>query len=417
MRDENEMIDDEGAVRLLAPLRGAPDVRTGIDVPRAMAEGLRRRRLRRWSTGVAALAVTAVAAGGGTFAVAAMRNESPLPRPAPTASALTPSVAAAPAGPASCAVTRLPTAGVKKAVATAADPSGRWAAGRLYSTAGRPAKLVVWKDGVIDKQVALPGGDAGFVDLNSSGAGLVTAYGAGDHESSYLYQGGRFTRLRGTDVSAGAINEAGVIVGGRTVSAALDMIPVRWASATAAPAPLPLPAKATGGSAGDIAEDGTILGGVSVGDKASTAYLWFPDGTGRYLPLPTMRDGTRATSFAGHSISNGWVSGEAVRATPDTTSFTPMRYQIATGKYETMPTTIGRAALVSSDGWVAGEGRLSPVLVAGTRTVELPPYGVTSAQPGGIGFDVRGMSADGAVIIGYKIGPGMSNDPLMWNCR
>ncbi|BCY06326.1 hypothetical protein L3i22_014140 [Actinoplanes sp. L3-i22] len=411
------MIDDEGAVRLLEPLRGDPDVRTVIDVPRAMAEGLRRRRLRRWSSGVAALAVTAVAAGGGTFAVAAMRPDDPLPRPTPTASARTPSAAAAPVGPASCAVTRLPTAGVKKALATAGDPSGRWAAGRLYSTAGHPTKLVVWKDGAIDKQVAMPGSDATFGDLNSAGHGLVTAYGAGDHESSYFYQDGRFTRLRGSDVSAGALNEAGVIVGGRTVSADLDMIPVRWASATAAPQPLPLPASATNGSAGDIAEDGTILGSVSVGTKTAAAYLWFPDGTGRYLPVPKMRDGTRATSFVGQSISNGWVAGSAVLDTADSSTFTPVRYRIATGEYEFLPRELGTAARISADGWIVGEGQFSPVLVAGTRAVKLPPYGPTSKNPGEISYDVRGISADGAVIVGYKAGLQLTNDPLMWTCR
>jgi hypothetical protein len=84
---------------------------------------------------------------GGTLAVSAIDGprQVPVPRvvltPAPTggigASAM-PSSAAAPAiAPAGCTVSRLPTDGVRKAVVTGGDPSGRLLAGRLYRASDR----------------------------------------------------------------------------------------------------------------------------------------------------------------------------------------------------------------------------------------------------------------------------------------
>lgn len=414
MRDENDMIDDEGAVRLLEPLREEPDPRTGVDVPRAMAEGLRRRRLHRWSSGVAAIAVTGLTLGGGTLAATALNGNDPTPRPVPTASVPTSvPTSAAPAAFVTCAVTRLPTGGVKKAVATAGDPSGRWAAGRLYSTKGHPTETVVWKDGAIDRRMALPGDDADIVDLNSSGAGVANGYIDGEHQVAFRYANGDFTRLRGTDVGASAMNEAGVIVGGM---GDLATVPIRWKSATASPEKLPLPPGATEGGASDIADDGTIVGSAGP-ERKTTGYLWLPDGTGHYLPLPKMRDGKRATAFAPQSISNGWVSGNAILETPDSTSFTPVRYRIATGEYETFSTEIWQAGAVSADGWTVGEGRNSPVVADGARTAVLPVYGAKSKQPGDTSYDIRAISADGHVVIGYKAGPDLGNDPLMWTCR
>lgn len=417
MRDENEMIDDEGAVRLLEPLRGEPDSRTAIDVPKAMSEGLRRRRSRRWSTAFAALAVTSLTIGGGTLAVSAVRQNAPEPRPAPTVTAAA-NTTTAPvvAGPARCEVTRLPTAGVKKAVATAGDPSGRWAAGRLYSTSGHPSKTIIWKDGAIHQQLAMPGSDADVVDLNSAGAGVANAFGAGDHQSAYQYKNGHFTKLRGEDIAAIAINDAGVMAGTQGAPED-DSVPVRWPSATATPQKLPLPDKATQGAAEGIAEDGTVVGIAGPDIHTLSGYLWFPDGTGRYLPLPTMRDGRRATSFSPASISNGWVSGNAVYETKDMTAFTPMRYRISTGEYETLSTDVDSGDLVTADGWVVGGGRQSPVMLAGSRTVELPAYGKAGSAPGLIFYDVRAVSADGRVVIGYKAGEDLGNDPLMWTCR
>jgi hypothetical protein len=418
MNDETMMIDDEGAVRLLAPLREEPDPRTAIDVSRAMAEGLRRRRLRRWSSGVAALAVTTVTIGGGTLAVSALRDDPPEPAPSPTVTSTVASAptAAAPAGVTACTVTRLPTGQVKKAVATAGDPSGRWAAGRLYSTQGHPAKTVIWKDGAIHQQLAMPGADADVVDLTSTGTGIANGYDADDHEMAFLYDNGRFTRLPGTDVSARAINESGVIVGALG-TAEQDPLPIRWTSASAAPARLPLPAGATLGSAADLAEDGTVVGVAGPGTNATTGYLWFPDGTGRYLPLPTMRDGKRATSFAPDAIRDGWVSGDAVLETKESTSFTPMRYRIATGEYEMLPSGIGGASAISSEGWVAGEGRYAGALAIGSKLVELPAYGAKSTAPGAVTYDIRAISADGRVVIGYKAGDNLGNDPLRWTCN
>ncbi len=231
---------------------------------------------------------------------------------------------------------------------------------------------------------------------------------------AFRYENGRFTPLRGTDVGASAINEAGVVVGAQ---GDVETIPIRWASATAAPEKLPLPPGATQGSAGGIAEDGTVVGSAGPDIHSLNGYLWFPDGTGRYLPLPRMRDGKRATSFSPQAISNGWVSGDAIYETRDMTAFTPMRYRISTGEYEMLSTDIAGGRLVTAEGWVVGEGRRSPVMIAGKRTVELPPYGKAGTTPGEVSYDVRAVSADGHVVIGYKAGENLGNDPLLWTCR
>jgi hypothetical protein len=54
---------------------------------------------------------------------------------------------------------------------------------------------------------------------------------------------------------------------------------------------------------------GTIARSVSTGNDP-TGYLWGPDGTGSFLPLPVV-DGRRAAYFWPESIRNGWVVGRA----------------------------------------------------------------------------------------------------------
>lgn len=402
---------DERAVRLLLPLREEPDGPARIDVPRTMVEGRRRRVLRRWSGGAALIALTSVAAGGGTLAVAALRDGSPVPVPTVTATATaTPSaVAAAPAQPTGCTVTRLPTDGVRKAVVTAGDPTGRYLAGRTYQPSPGP---ILWKDGKILDRPRLTGDDPSFDDINSSGIAVGSAFLGDLQQQGYAYRDGRVTELDGKHTVPMAINDAGVIVG--TIGEVLKEVPVRWDSADAKAEPLPMPAGMTTGSADAIAEDGTVVGSVATDSRATASgYLWLPDGTGRKMARPEV-DGGEADYFWPESITNGWVAGRAVDDSPDgsTRSFASMRYRIADGTYHPLPQSVF-PALIADNGWVAGEAG-PPVILAGSKVVELPRYRTLKE------YQISYYSADGRRVAGHSTdseGNQVGNEPLLWTCR
>lgn len=405
------MNDDELGVRLLRPLAGEPSAHARIDVPKAMAEGRRRRKLRWWSSGVAVVALTAASVGGGTLVATAMDHD-PAPRPVPTAFATTAPSKAAAETPTSCTVTRLPTNGIKKAVLTAGDPSGHYLAGRLYlGGTGFNRPIIIWKDGKILATVAMPGSDQTVYALNAAGVAVGTSFDTKDRQHAYVYRNGTFRQLAGGEAGATDINEAGVIVG--AVGAAYAGVPVRWSSATATPTRLPLPKGAAGGDVVGISDDGTIVGDVSPANGEGSGHLWFADGTARTMAVPTV-DGAKGTFFWPESMSNGWVVGRAVRDDKDgSRSFESYRYQISTGKYEpiTVPLLNSRLA---ANGWVAGVGSGQlPVIVAGGQAVPLPGHGTN------VEYMMSSVSADGKVAGGYSVGDGtpVTNEPLMWRCR
>ncbi len=400
---------DERAVRLLLPLREEPEGPARIDVPRTMVEGRRRRVLRRWSGGAALIALTTVAAGGGTLAVSALRDGTPVPAPTATADASPSTVAAAPAVPTGCKVTRLPTGGVEKSLVTGGDPSGRYLTGRLYRAS---ANTIVWRDGKILATPRVPGSDASFPDVNRSGVAVGGTFLPSDRQQAYVYRNGRVSELDGRDTTATAINDAGVIVG--AIGMPFAGVPARWDSADAKVTRLPLPAGATIGSADGIAEDGTIVGSVAADDRSeSSGHLWLPDGTERTMALPLV-EGETADYFWPESIVDGWVAGRAVLDKPDGSRwFTSYRYRIADGTYEKL-TAPQYPALIAENGWVAG-GTRQPVVVAGTEEIALPRY------PGASDYQIRSISADGRVIGGSSSNltgeDQVGNDPLVWTCR
>ncbi|WP_430789600.1 hypothetical protein [Actinoplanes sp. G11-F43] len=422
MRGEDEMIDDD-AGRLLRPLRAEPDGPPRVDVGRAMAEGRRRRGLRRWSGGVALVALTSVTAGGGTLAIAASRPDQPRPEPAPVVST-SPSVqvAAAPAvaPPTSCEVVKLPTGGVRKSLITSGDPSGRYHAGRLYDAADN---LIVWKDGKIDARFRMPGLDASIYDMTSTGAGVGSSY-PGEGQQAYSYRDGTVTELDGRRSAAYAINEAGVIAGvteddGREV-------PVRWRSAGAPMERLPLPSGATSGRAGDIAEDGTVVGVVGEDRAQETGYLWLPDGTGKAIPLPTV-EGRKADFFRPAAITDGWVLGVAIveGGTDGVTGeagkagsvpiYTSLRYRLSDRTYHPVPSTVD-ADQLAGNGWILGTtGKFyQPVIASGDEVFKLPLYADFKE------YDVRSLSADGRIAGGYTTDMGpeeVDNRPILWTCE
>ncbi|MEV4275745.1 hypothetical protein [Actinoplanes xinjiangensis] len=410
MRDEDQMID-ERAVRLLRPLREEPEGPPRIDVPRTMVEGRRRRVLRRWSGGAALITLTSVAAGGGTLAVSALREPVPVPTVTATATATPSQVAAAPAVPTGCKVTRLPTDGARKAVLTAGDPSGRYLGGRTYGTGAGP---IVWKDGRIFARPRLTGEDAGLNDINSSGVAIGSAF-LGQRQQGYVYRDGRVTELDGRHTAPLAINDAGVIVG--AIGEVLHEAPVRWDSPGAKAVRLPMPAGMTSGRADAVDEDGTVVGRIAADSRElDSGYLWLPDGTGRAMEMPEIEGGP-ADYFWPDSISNGWVAGRAVDDRADGSRwFTAMRYRIADGSWEKLPENVF-PNLIAANGWVAGgpTGRdEAPIITAGSEVVRLPRYKTAKE------YEISTFSADGRRLGGYITdmeGELVGNEPLLWTCR
>jgi hypothetical protein len=363
---------DREAVALLSPLAGDPAGQSRIDVAGAMAEGRRRRRTRWWTSGLAVVAVTATTAAGGTLAFPALgRPTPPPPRPTVTASPST-AVAAPPAGPKDCTVSRLPTAGIEKALVTGGDASGRWHVGRLYPPGGGQGRpLVVWRDGKIVSQIRVGGDDDSFADINSRGQAVGSGF---DPEiRPYAYRDGKVKPLAGGEGK---------------------------------PQRLPLPAGAESGDAGDIDEAGNVLGTITPKGKEGTGYLWLADGTTRRMPLPEV-GGRKATMFWPAAIRDGWVVGRAVIDTADSRSFAFFRYRIASNSYERLVAGAGMPARVAANGWVVGEAD-RPVITVGTRNTKLPAYPKLKGEQQ---YIVESVSDDGLVVAGYSSGPDTENHP------
>ena len=403
MNDEND-----GAQRLLEVLRGEPYGVPEYDVDRAMAEGRRRRRLRRWSVTAAVSAVTLVAAGGGTTVATALRDYDRRPQPLPSVAA--PAPATQPSGALSCTMSRLPTGDIKKALVTSGDPSGRYLAGRVYPP-GERVRTIVWRDGKILSRAAMPGSDASIDDLNSAGVGVGTSY-TGDLTKAYVFQDWKFTPLGGENPAATAINDAGVIVG--SGGGELVRYPLRWRSPGAAPEKLPLPRGATEGKASLVDEDGTVVGTVAEpADRGEgSGYLWLPDGTGRTMPLPKVH-GRQATMFWPESIGGGMVAGQLVFDDKTSRRFAAMTYDIGANSYRDLNAGLSSSILLAADGSVLSVTGSAPSIVSGRVTTDLP-------IDEGREYQVRHFSRDGRSAAGYSVfsvGNKTGNEPVRWRCR
>lgn len=407
----HETMTDDEARTLLEPLAGDPPGPSRVDVARAMTDGRRRRLTRIWATIAAAGALTATSVAGGTLAVGAMDRHDGVPRPVLSAPAPV-SAAPRPAGPTGCTVTRLPTDGVDKAIVSGGDSSGRWLLGRLYSgQSGSRYPQVIWKDGRIAERPRMPGADGSFDDINTAGVAVGSAF-QGEEIQGYAFHDGRVTALKGGRGQATAISDAGVVVGG--LGSYLELAAARWDSVDAEPVKLKVPAGTRESQAVDVDEDGTILGTLTGRDATApqTGYLWLPDGTSAYMPLPVV-DGVRADAFWPESIRNGWVAGRSVEDAADgSRRFAWFRYRVATGTYEPLPDEAGMPDRVAANGWVLGTAT-EPRIWSEAGVTKLPRY------KNGESYQMRSFSDDGLVAGGHMTGLGTSpeNQPLMWRCK
>jgi hypothetical protein len=437
-------------VDLLMSLDDEPRGPSRVDIQRAIADG-RRRRFRRGigytgAAAVTALAVAGTSVAGGVFgdsptqsaATGTARTAVPTPSKAAYTIPGTPGWRApAATAPTSCTLDRLPAPdNAPQALVSGADPTGRYIVGRSYPKAGG-YQAVIWHDGKADK-VMLPGDlEESLQDVNSAGTAVGWSYAGGGEDTGpvpYVYRDGKVSKLPGVRRgSAYAINDAGAIAGDDSADAALV-----WPSATAQPIRLPLPAGASSATARDIDEDGTVVGSITMGKRtprsADVPYVWFPDGTHRPLPLPTLDD-KQAVAARVSSVRNGWATGMAngdaraaglpgagdpagkttAKPSPPSPSGA-VRWNVRTGEVRVFDELRFGADATNAHGWQVGTDRKGrPVLLADAAPVVLP--GLVDHQPDGLTTIPSTLSDDGRVIAGQSDNPRGKIQAIVWRCR
>lgn len=245
-------------------------------------------------------------------------------------------------------------------VVAAADPTGRFLAGRSYEMADPgQQQVLIWDHGE-PVQVDVPGSDLTVEDVNSRGVAVGTTFKSSDSGSgaSWSYVDGQVVMLAGEDTRALAINEQGTIVGSRR-EPGHRFSPVIWRDPTAPIEELSVPGPTWSIEATDVDSDGTVVGTGYRDDEIPLppdhSFVWWPDGTREELPWPTI-DGEPAGRFRAESIHDGVVTG-LVTDLDVGRSVRLFQYDLRAGEF----TDLSGAAPVypqawNSHGWLAGSG-------------------------------------------------------------
>jgi uncharacterized membrane protein len=411
---------------LLKSLDDEPRTPSTVDVRRAIATG-RRRVVRRGvgHAGAAAatavvVAVAGVSVAGGLVNHAATSAQAKPGYTIPGIAAWTSTVATPPA---SCTLSRLTApSNAPMALVAGADPAGRYIVGRSYPKAGE-YQAVLWHDG-IGRNVMLPGNlEEQLTDVNSTGTAVGWSYLGTTADTGpvpYVYRDGKVSELAGVRRgSAYAINDAGAIVGEDEDHHSA----VVWPSATANPILLPVPAGTKKATAADIDEDGTTVGNLD----NTVPYVWFPDGTHRELPSPSL-DGKPATTAEVFSVRNGWATGVATNgagrsgakdptaAKASGVGAVPVRWNLRTGEVRVSGVLHGSPSGVNAQGWEIGSDKQGrAVLVASTATVVLPDLATHPAD--GLSTIPTTVSDDGRIIAGQSDDATGTIQAVVWRCQ
>ncbi|MDG4828703.1 hypothetical protein O7627_05200 [Solwaraspora sp. WMMD1047] len=420
---------DDYAITLLRRLDDEPGGPSRVDLGRAMAEGKRRRRVRRvaGAGGAAALTVAMLAAvpvvmqtAGEPAPTTALEAAS---APAPTGSpGATPDAAATPeAGPADADPVRAPKRcraqplpipdDVPMSLVTGMDPTGQIVLGRSYPDRAEGSyPVLLWASGR-PRVVDLPGSDQSLVDATSKGVAVGSSWGD-DGPRPFVVLDGEAAQLPGVrNGEAVAINESGQIVGTRDGTQ-----PVLWPSGSEQPVDLPLPESHPRGAAVDIDEDGTVIGTVidRDGSGQERAHLWAPDGTSQLLPLPTFK-GQRAYSFRPQSIRNGWVTGLAGLEADQTEGLTiPVRLHLASGRFVDFPDLTLWPQAGNAQGWVVGSADGLAGLLTDDGLLPLPVFAKPQSPTSNLAVVV---SDDGRTIGGQGDDADGNPQALLWRCE
>ena len=277
----------------------------------------------------------------------------------------------------------------------------------------------LYADGKVT-EVPMPGEWPEITDVNSNGVGAGYTL-VDDLPLPYVWRDGKLTRLLGGRGYAYGVNEKGDIVGEVWDADTGGRKPTVWRSGTTNPVTLPLPKTANGGSASAIADDGRIVGEITLNAVPGVPkpYIWNPDGTGKLLPMP---EGVEPADARGHTmeINGDWVSG--VLEAPGIEA-PGIRWNLAKGTAEM--TKLGRdleTVAVGPDGTVVGLLYNTPTAAyqKGDTVVELP--GVLDPAEN-INYDnAEAISADGSIISGTAYaGPGDNGyntwNAVTWTCK
>jgi len=372
-------IDENNAADVFAPLREANVAPPRVDLEAAIGIArLRRRKHRLAGASGVAVAVAAIAivlplginaTRHGTPPVASATSD-PVSPPATTAPARIPSPA-----PTSltCTEKLLPVPdGVTMALVGGGDPTGRYLIGRSYPKGQRP-QPVIWVGGVAHK-VPLPGDDPDLSAVSSNGTVVGLSF-AGQTMVGYIYRDGVVSRLKGTNVAPGAVNNAGVVIGQQDGGVA---IPLVWHTPNSSPEKLPLPGPKWLGYATAVLDDGTMIGTVRpTAAGAEQTIIWQPDGAFRLLPVPTSLHVPHTVGFSSASVRGNIISGNVVVNKPTVTTDAQASYDLATGTYSLDPQPPRFAATGSNGHWMVGftlpQETARPALwTPGTGIVKLP---------------------------------------------
>lgn len=407
--------EERYGVAVLRSLDVEPTTVSKVDVARAISEGRRQRRIRRWSRIGATAAVTAMAVAAVPMAAGALKSENPSVSDSVAASK-PPATSAPPAvtPPTACTVSTLPVpGGHPMSLVTGGDPTGRVLLGRAYPKGHNGVyPVIVWTDGE-PRTVNVPGADQALNDANSAGV----AVGSGWHDSGpvpYVYRDGKVSKLPGVaNGEATVINEAGVIAGQR--GDGVDTVPVIWRSATEPATDLPLPAGWTGNVVA-IGDDGSVVAFLrGTGKKPPQAYVWGPDGKGRALPAPSDTEYFRPYSISENAVYGVTDDAETFVKGGRDRSPTVVRLDLTTGQY----TTLARASMMPSEanasGWLVGstEGGRA-VFFTGKSTLTLPDFDNHKSSTANIATTV---SDDGRVVGGQGDDADGIIQAVVWRCQ
>jgi uncharacterized membrane protein len=278
---------------------------------------------------------------------------------------------------------------------------------------------LLYADGEVT-EVPMPGVWQEIADVNSKGVGVGHAL-VNDVPLPYVWRDGALTRLLGGRGYAYGINEHGDIAGESYNPNTGMPNPTVWRAGATNPTRLPLPANAIWGTATAIANDGRVVGHVTLsGDNSGDTkpYIWNADGTGRMLRMPA---GVRLADADSRpmEINGDWVSGYLRAPGIDAPG---IRWNLAKGTAEMTELGLSEETVaVGPDGTVVGHVWNTPTAAYQTTdgtVFELPGL-IDPAR--NLNYDnAEAISADGTLIAGWAVsgyeGGREMHQAVTWTC-
>ncbi|KUL32643.1 hypothetical protein [Actinoplanes awajinensis] len=373
-------MDQEQALRERLAAIATPPSRISMDTVLPAARQRVRRRRAVWAGAGAALTVGALLAVPKVL----LSDAGPDNRPA------LPAATSAPvAHPAGCRPRTLPVPdGITDMEAESVDPTGRYIVGN--ATVKHVFRPVLWTDGV-PRLLPVPVGSVQVTGVNASGVvvGLVND-GAGGG-SVFRFEDGQYTVLgmpagNWSPYPGAMINTAGdVLVNAEPATAGENngkgTIVLLWKAGATTPVRLPLPAGAT---VDDLADDGTMVGGLYRDGAGVAGYRWDQRGGARKLSAPAGKVTLASASRGDWVTGSVWGQGEAAR------------WNLRTGEFRQFPQRFGPGIAVNDDGWVVTQ---QGALIRDGAVADLPVGG------GGRTAKARALTDDGLVVGSIAVEP------------